>query len=140
MADWYGAARSNYVRLNCSVEAFREALGPFASSIRVSPSGSDSSRVCLLAETYDGGWPSFASDDSGEDLEFSFQEYVVPYLAEGQVLIVMQSGHEKLRYVDGHASAFAWDDREVHLGLWDIRDLAAKTFGIPAEQISEASY
>jgi hypothetical protein len=52
----------------------------------------------------------------------------------------MESGHEKCSYIDGNAVAVDHAGNRVAIELRDIYDLAAKTFGIPVEQITECAY
>lgn len=142
--DWSGAARSNYVRFK-DLDALKKALEPWG-AIEIEANGAG--LHCLLARTEDGGWPSGTqvegTDDEGEAVEeelyFDFEEVVVPHLAEGQALVVMQSGHEGLRYVTGHASAYTWDGRSCHLDLNSIHALAAETFGIDPNTLTAATF
>jgi hypothetical protein len=137
MANWYGAARSNYVKIK-DLNSLKKALEPF--DIKISGEvGSD--LVCLLCgDSSDGAWPSYSEDDEGNELEFNFAEYVVPYMAPDQVLVVMEAGAEKLRYITGYAEAYHSDGRMVKVSLYDIYALAEKEFGVSRGDISYAEY
>ena len=62
------------------------------------------------------------------------------HLAEGQIAVLMESGHEKCSYIDGNAVAVDHAGNHVAIELRNIYDLAAKTFSIPIEQITECAY
>jgi hypothetical protein len=137
MANWYGAARSNYIKIK-DINGLEEALEPF--DINISKDR-DGEFVCLLSgDSSDGAWPSYSEDDEGNELEFNFITHVVPYMAPDQVLIVMEAGAEKLRYITGYAEAYHSDGRMVGLSLHDIYALAEKEFGVAHSYISPAEY
>jgi hypothetical protein len=137
MANWYGAARSNYVEIK-DIDGLKKAIGTFdINVIEAARKGF----VCFLGgEGSDGAWPSYSIDDEGNELEFSFAEHVVPYMAPNQVLITMEAGAEKLRYITGYAEAYHSDGRVVAVSLYDIYALAEKEFGVPRADISRAEY
>ena len=62
------------------------------------------------------------------------------HLAEGQIAVLMESGHEKCSYINGNAVAVDNAGNRVAVELRDIYDVAAKTFSIPVEQITECAY
>lgn len=79
-------------------------------------------------------------DDDDEEIEFSFEKHVVPYLAEGQVLIATAAGAEKLRYITGWATAYAWDGRTKSISISDITKVAARAFRMDPSQIAGPVY
>jgi len=138
MADWNGAARSNYVHLT-NVSAVMAELTPFA--IELSRGKNDT--FCFLSVTDDGGWPSVSWDDEYNETEFTWEHNVMPFVREGEVLVAMQSGHEKLRYITGHAEAYVRHHDEVkmtNLSLGDIYAKAAELFGLDKLNISAVEY
>lgn len=138
MANWYGSARTNYVRIK-DMPGLEQALEPFGVRIGHHPSHDDF--VCLdTSGSEDGDFPSYAIDEDGKEYEFSFEEHVVPYLAEGQVLIATSAGAEKLRYITGWAGAYAWDGRTHFINISQIAEEAAKAFGMDPRQIASATY
>ena len=122
MANYYGAARSNYVRVKDEV-GLRLALAGF--DIDIAPMGDTPTTVCFLSRG-DGGWPSTAYVEDGDEIEFDPSVQILPYLEPDQVLIMMESGSEKLRYLVGAASAYHTDGRQLHMRLSDIYENAAK--------------
>lgn len=139
MANWYGAARSNYVMVK-DLLAFREAMAPWP--IRVSVADGLTNIACLLSEEPDsGGWPSSRYDaETDTDVDFDFAALVCPHLVEGQVLVVMEAGAEKLRYLTGWAAAYDHTGRHVGVDLTNIYEAAATAFGVPRAQISACAY
>jgi hypothetical protein len=105
---------------------------------------SDGTVMFMDEDGLDGHWPSFSHD--GTDM-FSWEEHVMPFIKEGEVLVVMQSGAEKHRYVTGCAEAYVRKGkrvRSVFVTLDDIYEKAAKKFKLPfrptAESINRAEY
>jgi hypothetical protein len=137
MANWYGAARSNYVKIK-DINGLKKALEPF--NINVNEDKGDGFVCFLCGDSSDGAWPSYSEDDEGNELEFSFAKYVVPYMAPDQVLITMEAGAEKLRYITGYAEAYHSDGRMVGLSLCDIYALARNEFSMSQGDISYAEY
>lgn len=148
MANWYGAARSNYVKV-ADMPGLQAALAPWP--VRISPSAEDPSLVCFLSEELDcGGWPSFVEEsvpdpDSPDfeietEVEFDPEVQILPFLEPRQVLIMLEAGHEKLRYITGQALAFCQGKPSICLSLNDIYTMAHEAFGVPRDQITEATY
>lgn len=142
MANWYGAARSNYVLIK-DLKALQEALDPWPIGIyKKHKDDSDNNvLVCFLSEDQDsGGWPFTAWDEDDNEVEFDAAELIAPHLVEGQVLVMMEAGAEKLRYVTGHAIAINHEGKYVTVNLDDIYAKAAETFGVDGASITSCSY
>lgn len=137
MANWHGASRTNYVRIK-EEQALRQALEPWEITVHRHPTRSD----CFMFEGAcdNGDFPSSRSDDEDNEIDFSFQELIVPHLAEGQVLLAQVIGREKLRYLTGYAYGYAWDGRVVSINTNDIHKLAAETFGVDPKNIAHPTY
>lgn len=140
MANWHGASRTNYVRIK-EEQALREALAPWEIRIHRHPTRSDF--FMFEGDGEDGDFPSSRSDDEDDEdneIDFSFEELIVPHLAEGQVLLTQVIGREKLCYLTGYAKAYAWDGRVVSINTSDIHKLAAETFGVDPKSIAHPTY
>ena len=142
MSSWQGVSRTNFVKFS-DLDGLKKAIEPFA--IKLSQNSSAPEYWMLEGDDPDhGGFPTSAwPDDADEAIEFDFAEHVAPYLAPGEVLITMESGHDKLRYLTGHTSAYTFDGhnvRQAHLDLNDIYSMAAKEFGVELNTIAPASY
>jgi hypothetical protein len=147
MANYYATSRTNYVEVT-DAEAFKKMAE--CNSLQVLTDG-DKFGLAPNDFSGDGCWPSEftqtqCTDDEDnvlEPVEFDFRKHVMPLVKEGQVLVVMQAGAEKLRYISGSATAFVRrgdDVSAVHLSLYDIYAKAAEVFGISEDDIIAAEY
>lgn len=145
MADWIGSARTNYFRIS-DKEGLIESLTPFPLSLQKHSSEED--YYCILSNDEYGGWPSAAYIDNPEneeddEIEFSFKDRVMPYVKEGEVVIAMECGAEKLRYLTGHSSAFVREGDEIKecsISMSDIYQKASEVFEIDQKQIARCAY
>lgn len=135
MANWYGASRSNYIRVK-NVDAALAALEPLGTDTRRHPTKAD--YICITGNDDDG---SFNTIDHETDQDLEWSEWAKEHLVEGQVLVLVSSGAEKLRYVTGWAAAFDWRGQEVwvdvHRTLWD---LMCEKFGVKPDEVADPSY
>lgn len=140
MANWVGYARSNYFKVK-DTAAFK-AWADTVPDVEVIESNLDKGFMIEVGRASDnGGWPSTRFDDDKEDdVPFDLWGELAPHLVDGEVAIMMEIGHEGMRYVTGHAVAVHSSGKHVAIGLTDIYGLAAKKFKVPLEAISEAQY
>lgn len=145
MANWNGAARTNYF-ICTDKNALARSLEPF--DLIISEGASDNAgkagKVCLLSANEFGGWPraGYIYGEKG-DIDFDMDVHVMPYVCEGEVVVVMEAGAEKLRYVSGLAEARIRKGNKVKvcaIHLNDIYDLAARRFGVNKKKITIAEY
>lgn len=141
MANWYGSARSNYVKVD-DKEGITKALEPFDITLNWDERG-----LCLTVDgaSNDGAWPTtaYVKDDEGveDEIVLSPETHICPYLAEGEVIIFMEIGAEKLRYLTGYAEAYKAKTGEYCVvSLNDIYNKAAEQFGVALESISLAEW
>lgn len=139
MANYIGTARTNYVTVE-DIDSLKEALGMWPLIIVTNDKG----QVALLDNDHDGaGWPVWGLDDDGNEVQLDVAEVIMPFVKEGDVLVVKEVGHEKQRYVCGWANAYIRrgdDVQEVCLNLNDIYRIAAEKFGVPEGAITNAEY
>lgn len=137
MANWHGAARSNYVHYK-DLDGLKKSLEPFGIDIHESSWGQG---ACLLVNnSSNGGWPGYYEDADGNEHEFLFEEHVCPFMQDDQILITMMSGHEKLRYITGAATAYNAKGEHIQLDLAGIYKIAAARFKVKQASISSCSY
>lgn len=102
------------------------------------------SKFTLYVENSDyGGWPGWACHENGEEVEFDFAIHVMPFVKSGEVVVVMETGAEKLRYLVGHATAYIRSGEAImdtHVSIDDIYAKAAEQFKTPLDRISRAEY
>ena len=125
MANWYGTARSNYFKVK-DAEAFKS----FADSVNLrwhaSPDGS-----FMIHANDEGSWPNDYYDETREDyVELDLVCEISQHLQEDQIVVLIEAGAEKLRYITGYAVAFNKQAETVHLSLDDIYEAALNKFGI----------
>lgn len=146
MAEWKGSARSNYFAVK-DEEAFRDMIATRLPEIEVhnaSPSNEASRQgklsLSVGADSEDGGWPSSILDESGDeeidDGEVTIASLIAPHLVEGEIVVMLEAGAEKLNYISASAKAFNHEGREVSLCLLDIFAMAKKEFGKEPDQAS----
>jgi hypothetical protein len=143
MANWTGAARTNYVRIS-NLEGLKESLDIFPLSIDKHPAHADF--YCIDSDDEYGGWPTCAwveTENGDQEVEFSFSSHVMPFVAEGEVLVAFECGWEKLRYLTGVSQAFVRKGAEiksVEIGLEQIYQKASEELGVAKEDIARCSY
>lgn len=141
MANWYGTARSNTVRIK-DVVGLDKALEPF--SLWVKRNGNE---FTFFGEDDSGGWPSYGiltdeTEEEEKDTEVAFDPaiHIAPFMEDDQILIMMCVGAEKLRFVTGYAQAYNAKGKYVAINLDQIYRKAALKFKVPIEKIDAAEY
>ena len=138
MANWNGKARTNYVRVK-DYDALLKAVEDLP--VEVEPHYKAVNFVTFNAPDNDtGDFYMQYVDDDGEEHHWSWVEDIVPHLAEGQVLILMVIGSEKLRYMTGYAEAYAWDGRRTQINIDEIYSRAAAEFGVKQVDTARCTY
>lgn len=139
MANFTGAQRSNYVMFKPEkLEEVEEYLGQF--EIELSSNPTQPEFHCLLASDYsEGMFSTYSIDENDEEIELELG-WVAEQMMEGQVLVVMLAGYEKLRYVAGGAEAWNWKGEAVYVCLSDIYKKAAEAFQVDVASITACSY
>lgn len=125
MANWYGASRSNYFKVK-DTEEFEKFLNQF-SGIEFD---SEEEGYCILAE--EGYWPSsiYNEETSEYDEYYDFFQDLSSHLLEGQVFIIVTSGHEKMRYITGDAYAINSKGQELSININSIYDMVRKAWNV----------
>ena len=136
MADWNGAARTNYVRFkdDASMQAAQKIVADCGMKWHV---GSEP-LVAMISGNDDRGGGFCLSSNQDDDLD---QDHgwadIAQHLDDGQVLVCIEGGAEELQYISGWAEAWNNQQQTVCVQLSDIYALARERFGVP---IVEASY
>jgi hypothetical protein len=129
MANYYGVTRSNYFRVK-NASAFKA----WCHKRRLEFWTGDQHGVdpadeffAISADVDDwGGWPSFCPE---QDTEIHFTAELARHLDPRDVAVLLEAGHEKLRYLTGKAIAVHPNGRTVCVCLDDIYGRARKAFG-----------
>ncbi len=127
MADYYGQGRTNYVKVK-DVEKFKELCDEFNMHFIENGNG----KVGFYTESEDGGTTIFVEpdeDESGDiiyngDVQRDILDEVVPLLDDGEVLIFVHNGNEKMRYLGGYSYAINNKGESKSLNINSIFDLA----------------
>ncbi len=139
MANWYGIARTNYVKVK-DVDALTKFLDGFSVEIHKHPTMPGYVMFSPGEMSDYGGFSYQAYDEDDNEIEFDWANDIASHLCEGQILIVHEVGWEKLRYLTGHAIAVTWDGRETFLNIDDIYEKAREVFNLPSHPIATATY
>lgn len=142
-------ARTNFVKVE-DIEGLQESLAIFPDII-IDSHQDEPDYYMLYVDNYDGAWPSHGEiehkTEGGvfdiEEVDFCFEEHVMPFIAEGEVLITQEISYEGLRYIDGSSSAYIRhgnDVKEVHIVLNNIYEQAAQAFGVDQDAIAPCMY
>jgi hypothetical protein len=125
MANYEPYARSNYfaVKDRAAFAAFcdRWNLHLVEKSTQEDPA---SVMVGFLCDD-EQGFPNELQDDTGIAHDVDFMSELAEYLTDDAVAIVMEIGHEKLRYLVGYAVAVNAQGHTVSINLDEIYDRAA---------------
>ena len=137
MANWYGAARSNYFRVK-DEEAFKKDMGELAgldvAHRDAAPNNGATEheatnlRRFAIFDAYGEGWPTPTRDlfdeegDRVGEEEIDLFDLVASHLADGEVAVFQEAGAEKQRYVTGFALAINPSGETITVDIDDIYD------------------
>ena len=112
MANWYGFARSNYVRVT-DIQALTDLVNLKCGGVEIvtktDQATGDTLYAFLANGTEDGAFPScYWPEDSDETEDYDFGELVMDFIPLGEILVTQTCGAEKLRYITGSSSAYCW--------------------------------
>lgn len=133
MANYEAVARSNYVRFR-DVAEVNALLARIAAGAELTEE--QDGRHALLC--CDGLPRDVQDDDTGEDLgDFPF--LVAALMQPGEVIVWMDTGHEKMRYVSGYGLAINADGDSRFINLEEIED-KAKELAPAGTEITSPAY
>lgn len=138
MADFYATSRSNYVLVK-DVTAAIEALKDFDIPIHRHPKNAN---AIMLAGCDDNGtFNSSYVDEDGDDIYLDLAEWTSTHLVEGQVLVLVSAGAEKLRYISAWAEAYTWKGEVVTVDLLtSLFSRLQSELGIAPSEVADPSY
>lgn len=155
MANWYGTARTNYVLMRdeaalASAKALiaptgMPTVGHHDNPLLLMVQGADDSDGAFCTgyreddDDSDDGDDGDDGDEWGDDREFDFAD-LARHMADGQVLVAIEAGAEKLRYISGFAKAWNNKGEMVEVHLSDIYAKAKEAFGIDPAEATYMSY
>lgn len=129
MANYIGSARTNYFKVKDET-AFRAWAAKYGLEVI------EHKKLfgVLPGDSEDGTFSLF--DDEKDDY-LDICDEIALHLADGSIAVVMESGHEKLRYICGWAVAINSKGKRVQVGLNDIYGKANKKFGIKPTEATD---
>lgn len=126
---YYAASRTNWFATK-DLTALQAAMAAFNGDVTLHEGqGENVGKVMLSADHSDEGTFPSARFVDGECVEVDFEAEVAEHLADGEILVLISAGHDKLRYVGGWAVACDNTGKRVELSLTDIYERAEQTFG-----------
>jgi len=129
MANYYGNGRSNYVKVK-DVEKFKELCDTYGVTFYdVGKPGDKNYQVGFGCEDNEGGDLNSYSYDEKTGDETELPDPMIEFsklLKDGEVLIMMHTGAEKLRYLVGYAMAINNKQKKVNISLEDIYNESKK--------------
>jgi hypothetical protein len=136
MANYYASARTNYFAVK-DVELFEKAMEKIPGIEVIKREQDGIVLVGLLASDDDGSFPIFVwNEELDQDEELDWEQIFADHLQDDWVAVMMEVGHEKLRFLNGYTIAYNNKKETVGISLDGIYGLA-KSLG---SNITEATY
>ena len=137
MANYYASSRTNYFKVK-DLEKFKNELKTFGDELDIYTDSGDRG-LCIIDNLGDGFPSDYYNEESEDYHDIDWGDFFSRHLVENHVAVIMEAGAEKLRYINGYASAYTWDGRSTHISLEEIYDKAIAEFGSDIK-ITEAVY
>lgn len=137
MANYYGQARTNYFAVKDG-KAFEEEMANLPVEVITQTTKDGRTLYGFLDGNQDGaGLETLIWDeDTDEERELDWTEILARHLADNEVAIVMEVGHEKYRYLSGYAFAVNNKGEVRDINLDSITELAREL----GDNITSVSY
>ena len=137
MANYYAAWRTNYFKVK-DLKAFEAVIKgiPFIEIV------SDNDGYIAIMEDYRGdsaGIPNNYFDDDDNDVTVEWSIIFKEHLEDNSIVVFMEAGSEKLRYILGYAMAINSEGEVIEITLDDIYKKAHKKWGKDMD-ITRAEY
>jgi len=137
MADFLATSRSNYVIVK-NVDAAIKSLKPYGIPIHHHPTNKNA--IMLAGCEADGTFNSSYLGESEENY-VNLAEWAATHLVEGQVLVLVSAGAEKLRYISAWAEAYTWKGEVITVDLLDtLFSKICENLDIDAIEVADPSY
>lgn len=106
MGNYVSMCRSNYFAVK-DLAKFREWVNSFTGDLALLDDVADGPLVGICDGTEGMGWPQhrYEEDDTGDYKDIDFLGELAGHLARGHVAVLVDIGHDKLRYLVGEAIA-----------------------------------
>lgn len=134
MANTIYVSRSNYfhVKDETAFRSWCKSLG-----VHIEQNSNDEQLLAIFTNG-ENGWPVWAEDGDGEDIELDFYAELATHLVDTDIAVLQQIYFQKLRFIGGISVAVASDGTQWTVELEDIYDKVASV--APDKLITNASY
>lgn len=133
MANYYGAGRTNYFKVN-NIAKFEKDLAKYGQDDKLFKKTVGKSKlVAIIPQDYDAGFPWDYLDENDDYQEIPWGELFKAHLSDDWVAIIQEVGNEKQRYLNGYAYAYNNKGETVELNLNDLKhfkDLGKNITGV----------
>lgn len=138
MADFLATSRSNYVLVK-DVQAAIDSLKPYDIPIHRHPTNKNA--IMLAGCDANGTFSLSYVDESGDEIYLDLTEWCKEHLQQGQVLVLVSAGAEKLRDISAWAEAFTWKGETTYVDLVEtLFSKMCEKFDIDAIEVADPSY
>lgn len=135
MADYCCAARTNGFAVK-DLPRFREEANSIGIKFDVE-TAQDGRELVVMLGTEEYGFPS-GEDADGNEIDLF--KWLPTHLAPGEVAVVYESGHEKLRYLSGFATAVNAEGAIVQCSITDVLEKAVVVLGARLDRLTNPTY
>ncbi len=137
MADFLATSRSNFVIVK-DVQAALDSLKPYDIPIHRHPTNKNA--IMLAGCEGDGTFSLSYVDESGEVIYLDLAEWCKEHLQQGQVLVLVSAGAEKLHYISAWAEAYTWKGVVTVDLLMSLFSRLQSELGIATSEVADPSY
>jgi hypothetical protein len=129
MANYEAVWRSNYIAVKDEA-AFTKEIEDSGLKDHLDVARDDTGeRICLCGTGGEGIPLETYNEESDDWGSFDWGDFCSRHLKEGEVLIVMEAGCEKLRYITGISRAYNHEGATLSVSIDDIYGLVEKHWG-----------
>lgn len=123
MGDYIANARTNWFQIKPGLEpAFRDWFKRLSNLTGGMKLQTDTDRFCILC---DGAWPNFDPED--DNLEpISFGQQISKFLHSDSLAVMVETGHDGLRYLGGSAELVDAEGKSAVIDLISEAERVAK--------------
>ena len=124
MANYYGQTRTNYFLVK-DAEAFKAEMANYEVNVIEQNIGGETCYGILDTDPDGGGlqWSQFNEETEDYD-DLVWEDIIGKHLRDGEVCVLVETGAEKYRYLNGWAIAFNNKGETRRVDTTDIYELA----------------
>jgi len=131
MANYHSTTRSNYFQVKDDA-----AFEQWCRSLRLRQLKNSKGEYAVFGGEDESGWPNFRRSESDrEDQVIDFPQELSEHLHDDYVAVLMEAGHEAIRYVTGQAIAINSKGKSMVISLDDIYESAKGMAQIMTEAV-----